>query len=263
MTFNEIILLIMMICGFAAALIIGMIWGIRNFLRSKSGKVIDRAKAQKKPLVLAASSGHLAKLMKVNEVLPGLLETAPFKQRKKKQRYVFNTPKTMEVELTAEEIENETARSLTEDCVNVMLKANTEKVFLEDGVPVTLALADRVITTGVKGIGSLAYFEKLCKIEGIKDKITELSKIKKFKVIAEYLTGLAAQITIIRLDVIRAYFDADYSQEDSQHQHDFFFVQGYREAQNKEKATEKIFIYGGIAMGIVGCVMGAILAFMS
>lgn len=262
MTLEQLLMWVLMISGFGTAVLVGVAWAVRNYLRSRTGKTIDRAKAQKKPLVLAASASHLAKFLRVSEVMPGVLETAAFKKRLKKDRKVFKSAKNQPVELTEEEIADAKARELTEDCINKVLKLNTEKVFLEDGVPLTLAVGDRVISTGVKGIGAMAYFEKLCKIEGIKDLIGKLKASDEYRAVGTYLENLASQISLIDLDTIRLYFDADYSQEDEQHQNEFYYIQGHRDAQNAEHKTEKIFIYGGIAIGIVGCVMGALLAFI-
>lgn len=263
MTFEQLLMWILVISGFGVALIVGLAWGLRNYLRSRTGKIIDRAKAQKKPLVLAASSGHLAKFLKVSEVFPGMLETFQFKKRLKRNRKVFRSAKNNPAQLTPEEIEDAKARELTEDCINAVLTLNAEKVFLEDGVPLTLAVDDRAISVGIKGLGAMAYFEKLCKIENIKSVIGKLKEKPEFKAVGYYLENLASQISLINLDTIRLYFDSDYSQEDAQHQNEFYYVQGYRDGQNKEHATEKIFIYGGIAMGILGIVGGVIIAFIA
>jgi len=258
----ELVLFICTIAGLGSSVLIGLAWVVRNILRSKTGKIIDRAKAQRKPLVLAASLGHHAKLMHVTEVFPGMLETVKFGKRSGKNRKVFATPKYTEAELTKEEIQEEKSRELTQECLDSMLQLNTEKVFLEDGVPVTLALDDKVVTTGVKGIGALAFFEKLCKIDKIKDKIDGLKKSDTYKDVAEYLESLAAKVSIIKLDVLRNYFDSDWDQADAESQSEYYYVQGYRDGQKKEKGVEKMFIIGGIAIGIVGCVMGAVLAFL-
>jgi hypothetical protein len=258
----ELVLFICTIAGLGSSVLIGISWIIRNILRSKTGKVIDRAKAQHKPLVLAASLGHHAKLMRASEVFPGMLETAKFAKRTGKTRKVFATPKYTEVELTDVEIADEKSRELTQECLDGMLQLNTEKVFLEDGVPVTLALDDKVVTTGVKGIGALAFYEKLLKIDKIKDKIAELKNNSAFKDVGEYLEGLAAKISIINIEVLRNYFDSDWDQADAESQSEYYYVQGYRDGQKKEKGVEKMFIIGGIAIGIVGCVMGALLAFI-
>lgn len=258
----ELVLFICTIAGLGGSVLIGVAWAVRNLLRSKTGKVIDRAKAQRKPLVLAASLGHHARLMKVTEVFPGMLETTKFAKRAGKNRKVFATPRYTEVELSEGEIQDQASRELTQECLKNMLKLNTEKVFLEDGVPVTLALDDKVITTGVKGIGALAFYEKLLKIDKIKDKITELKESATLKEVGEYLESLASKLSIINIEVLRNYFDSDWDQADAESQSEYYYVQGYRDGQKKEKGVEKLFIIGGIAIGIVGCVMGAVLAFL-
>jgi hypothetical protein len=259
---DELIWAIISIAGLSSTVIIAVLWAVRNFLRAKTGKIIDLAKAQRKPLVLAASLGHHAKLLRTNEVFPGMLETTKFAKRAGKNRKTFSTPKYTEVELSEEEIQDQKSRELTQECLENMLKLNTEKVFLEDGVPVTLALDDKVITTGVKGIGALAFYEKLLKIDKIRDKIAELKESSTLKEVGEYLESLASKLSIINIEVLRNYFDSDWDQADAESQSEYYYVQGYRDGQKKEKGVEKLFIIGGIAMGVVGCVMGAVLAFL-
>jgi hypothetical protein len=259
---DELVWAVISIAGLSSAILIAVLWAVRNYLRTKSGKTIDAAKAQHKPLVLAASLDHHAKLLKVGSFIPGILETVKFKKRSGKNRRVFFAPKRTEVELTKEDIEDEKSRELTQECLTSILKLNTEKVFLEDGVPVTLALEDKVITTGVRGIGALAFYEKLTKIAGLKEKIIELKNNPALQEVGLYLENLASKVSLINIEVLRNYFDSDWDQSDEESQKEYHYMQGYRDGQKKEKGTEKIFIIGGIAMGIAGIIGGAVLAYL-
>jgi hypothetical protein len=143
-----------------------------------------------------------------------------------------------------------------------MLQSNTEKVFLEDSVPLTLALEDKTITTGVKGIGAFNHYEKLHKITELKEKIELLKNSATFQDIGIYLSGLLSQVTLINIDVLRNYFDADWNQSDDESQKEYHYTCGTRDAKRPEKGLEKWIVIGGIAIGISGMVGGIVIAFL-
>ena len=270
MSVNEVAFAVLALAGISSALIIGILWLVTGLLRSKSGKIIDTVKRAKKQLVIAVTPGHRANLFRVSQFVPGILETAKFSQRVSKKRKAFYEPEKTEVFLSLDDLsgssltdeEKKKSLELTQECLNYMLRANTEKIFLEDGVPVTLALEDKVITAGVKGIGALAFYEKLCKITLVKEKIVALKSSQVFHEVGLYLEGLASQVTLLNIDVLRSYFDSDWDQSDDETQKELHYMMGYRDGQKKEKGVEKFFIIGGIAMGILGVVGGAVLGYV-
>jgi hypothetical protein len=272
-TFNQVqaVYIILVIAGFASAIIVGLIWFFKNMMRSKSGKKIDAAKIGHKQIVIAATPGHRANLFNVNQFLPGILETAKFKERVSKKRKVFYEPEKTEVILTENDlvgIENLSAEEklrsieLTQQCLNYMLQTNTEKLFLEEGIPLTLAIEDKTITTGVKGIGAFNHYEKLHKIVNLKDKVEVLRKSPTFQDVGIYLSNLLSQVTLINIDVLRNYFDSDWDQSDDESQKEYYYTMGLRDGKKGEKGFEKWFIFGGIGIGIAGIVGGAVLAWL-
>lgn len=272
---DELVWAILTLAGFSAAILTVVLWVVTNALRSKSGKIIDSVKRSRtSQLLLAVTPTHRGNLFMVKPFLSGVLETAKFKERVRKKRKVFYEPKYTEVELGLNDLERDPAfkdmtdeqkvesLKLTQECLNFMLKANTEKVFLEDNVPLTLALEDKVISTGVKGVGALAFFEKLCKIKELKAQIKNLEESKEHKEIAEYLKTLLSRVTPINVDVLRNYWDSTFNQTDDESVHEAYYTQGRRDEHGERGGTEKLFIYGGIAFAIIGVVAGAILAFL-
>jgi hypothetical protein len=248
-----------------------ILWFVKNMMRTKSGKLIDSTKSRHKQLVLAVTPGHRANLIKVGQFLPGSLESAKFKDRVSKKRKVFYEPEKTVLPLSNSDLvgmenlpedQKSQALALTQQCLDYMLQANTEKVFLEDGVPLTLALEDKVITTGVKGIGAFNHYEKLHKIVGLKEKIELLKESAVFGEIGTYLTGLLSQVSLINIDVLRNYFDSDWNQSDDESQKEYYYTMGTRDAKRPEKGLEKWIVIGGIAIGISGMVGGIVIAFL-
>lgn len=267
---DELIWAIMTIAGIISTIVVVVLWAVRNVIRTKSGKAIDSARGRHHQLILSATPDHHARFMEVWQFMPGLIETTKFSKRMKKSRFVFSSPKKTDVELTLEEIdaakvEDDRKKSfiLTQECLTHMLRVNTEKVFIENGVPVTLAVEDKVVTAGVKGIGAMAYYEKLTKIDRIKDKIEDLKKNEVFHEVGDYLSSLAAQVSLIDINVLRNYFDSDYDQIDEESKNEWYYLQGSRDMQKKEKQIEKWAIIGGCAIGGIGLVGGLIFAYLS
>jgi hypothetical protein len=248
-----------------------ILWFVKNYLRTKSGKTIDSTKSQHKQLVLAITPGHKADLLKTNQMIPGTLETAKFKDRASKKRKIFYEPEKTQLILDDKDLigmenlsadEKVKALALTQECLNYMLQSNTEKVFLEDSVPLTLALADKVITTGVKGLGAFNHYEKLHKIVQLKEKVALLKQSASFRDIGDYLSGLLSQVTLINIDVLRNYFDADWNQSDDESQKEYHYTCGIRDAKKPEKGLEKWIVIGGLVMGIGGMAGGIVIALL-
>jgi hypothetical protein len=129
-------------------------------------------------------------------------------------------------------------------------------------VPTTkLNTEDKVITTGVKGIGALGFYEKLWKVNDLKGKIDSLKESSVFKEVGLYLQYMVSQVSLINPDVIRNYFDSDWNQNDAESQNEYHFTMGYRKGKKGEKGFEKWLIIGGlVTMGIgVGALVAAIM----
>lgn len=275
MTETETILLLLFIVGLISTVIIGVFWAVTNMLRSRSGKTLDRVKSSKgkKQLIAAVTPGHIARLLPASQAVPGVLETVKFEDRIKKQRQVFYEPEKIERLLTLKDINTEgltdeektRALALTQECFNFMLKGNTERVFLEEGIPLTIAIEDKVVTAGVKGIGALAIYEKLHKITDLKTQIAKLRELKEYQELVNYLNDLVSQVTPIQVDVLRNYFDSEWNQTTNEANEDRIYTTGFRDGANSRPKTadmSKLFIIGGIAIGIAGMVGGAVLAYL-
>lgn len=260
---DELIWAILTISGIISTIIVTVIWAVRNIIRTKSGKAIDTARGKHQEMILSATPDHHARFMNVKQFTPGLLETAKFSQRSKKKRLIFSSPQKNDITIDPNEISKDKSLELTQECLTHLLKANTEKVFIENGVPVTLAVEDKVVTAGVKGIGAMAFYEKLAKIDNIKDKITLLENNEVFREVGDYLAGLAAKISLIDINVLRSYFDADYDQIDEESKNEWYYLQGSRDMQKKEKQIEKWAIIGGCAIGAIGLIGGLVFAYLS
>lgn len=272
-TYNQMQMVwaILTVAGFATAIMIVIAWAVKNVLRSKSGKKIDSAKAGHKQLIIAATPGHRANIFKVNQFLPGILETAKHKERISKKRKVFFEPEKTHILLAESDLvgienlsdeEKKQSLSLTQQCLDYQLQSNTEKLFLEEGIPLTLAIEDKTITTGVKGLGAFNYYEKLHKIVILKDKVEALKNSATFHDVGVFLNDLISQVTLINIDVLRNYFDSDWDQSDDESQKEYYYTMGLRDGKKGEKGFEKWFIFGGIGIGIAGIVGGAVLAWL-
>jgi hypothetical protein len=268
----QIVWAILVAIGIGSTILVIVFWVVKNMLRSKSGKVIDSVKSRHKELLLAATPGHRAHLFKVGQFLAGRLETGKFDDRVKNKRKTFREPERTNVFLQESDLagmdnlspeEKKQSLALTQECLTHMLNVNTDKVFLEDGVPVTLAVEDKVIVTGVKGIGALAFYEKLYRIQQLREKIDALEQNSTFKDVGEYLKNLLSQVSLINIDVLRNYFDADYNQTDEESQNEYHFMMGVRKGRQGEKNQfSKLIVYGAIGVAIAGVVGGAVLAWL-
>ena len=252
-----------------AVVILG-IWFVKNMLRSKSGKTIDNVKSSHKQLLLAATPSHRGNLFKVQSFIPGVLQTTTFDKRIKGKRKVFYEAEKNKIALdvsdfssieSLSEEERKQRLAITQDCLDFILENNTKKVYLEDSVPMTIAVEDKVITTGIPGIGAMAYLEKLFSINGLHEKIAVMEKSPTFRDVALYLKSLASQLTVIDIDILRNYFNADWNQSNDDIKHDLHWTMGYREKNKGDNPFQKwILIAGFVVLGIgVGALIAAIM----
>jgi hypothetical protein len=263
-------MIITILLAIVPVVIVLVLWFVKNLLRSKSGKIIDNVKSSHKQLLLAATPSHRGNLFKVHSFIPGVLQTTTFDKRIKNKRKVFYEAEKTQIALDVSDFTNGAALSeddkkmrlaITQDCLNFILDNNTKKVYLEDSVPLTIAVEDKVITTGIPGIGAMAYLEKLFTINSLKEKITVMKQSAAFKDVAFYLESLASQLTVIDIDVLRNYFNADWNQSNDDIKHDLHWTMGYREKNKGDNPFQKwILIAGFVVLGIgVGALIAAIM----
>lgn len=259
---DELIWAILTLSGFGATIALTVAWAVTNFLRAKNGKELDRAKRSRSPVVLVNSLSHYASFKKVSKFMPGVLETVKFNKRAKKKRSIFFSPERVEIDIKPEDVKKGKDAELTKQCAQNMINLMATKVFLEDGVPVTVAVEDKIVTAGIPGLAAKSFYDKLEKVENLQEEINILKKHPDFKDLGNALEFILAKVSLIDFDVIRDYFDVTWNQVDSESYADQNYMQGVRDGAKKEQGTEKMIVYGGIAMGICGIVGGAILAFL-
>ena len=261
--------------------IVTLFWLWRNRSRTKISKLIDSVKNKNVQLVLAASLGSFAKLLRAKDFNPeGVIETLPFKKRAKgkERRRTFFPPRKInvgsateiqEVITYPESVEDakrlETAE-LTRELLQNMINLTSEKVFLEGvGVPISVVVEDKVITANVKGLGAMEFYKKLEKVSQLGPKIKLLLASQNYKDVGEALQYLYSKISIVPFDLIRDYFDESYDQSNEDSQKEWHYTQGYRDgvaSVKKDKDQGKLFLYMGLGIGIAGIVGGVALAFV-
>lgn len=260
----------------AAVIILVTVMLVKNWLRTKEGKIIDAAKGKRAHLVLGASLGPFAKLMKCTDFNPeGILQTIRFSERWKKRsvpRKVYNPPQKVTVDL--EEIKNELglpkiptqqeieAAELTHELIQNALDLNTQKVFLEGcRIPISVACEDKVVWANVKGLGAEAFYSKLEKVQKLGDKIKALQADADFKDVGDVLGSLYSKISLIDFDFIRSYFGESYTQSNDKSQKEYHYTMGFNDGVESVKGTKdngKLFLYMGLAGLVVGGVIAAI-----
>ena len=150
--------------------------------------------------------------------------------------------------------------------IQTMIDKTNEKVFLEGvGVPISVVVEDKVITTNIKGLGTMEFYRKLEKVSNLGAKIKALSENGSFKEVGDALMYLYSKISIVPFDLIREYFDESYDQSNEESQKEWHYTQGYRDGQasaKKDKDLGKLFLYMGLGVGIAGIAGGIALAFV-
>jgi len=260
----------------AAVIVLATVMVVKNFLRTKEGKIIDAAKGKRSHLLIAASLGPFAKLLKANDFNPeGILETLRFRDRlksRRNRRKVYNPPQKVMVDVesvkremglsnvpTNEEI---ATAELTQELIQRELDLTTEKVFLEGcRIPVSVVVEDKVVVAGVKGLGAMAFYKKLEAVQKLGPKIESLLADADFEDVGEALQQLYSKISMVPFHLIRDYFDESYDQSNDESQKEYHYTMGYRDgvaSVKKGPDTGKLFLYMGLAGLIVGGVIAAI-----
>ena len=261
--------------------VVTALWAWRNHSRTKVSKTIDAVKGKPVQLLLAASLGSFAKLLRAQDFNPeGVLETLKFKQRAKgkQRRRTYFPPRKVNVgsatevmaalefpEGTVDAKKLEIAE-LTREMTQLMIDKTSEKVFLEGvGVPISVVVEDKVITANIKGLGVIEFYKKLETISNLGNKIKALAAHAAYKDLGEALVYLYSKISIIPYDFIREYFDESYDQSNEESQKEWHYTQGYRDGQasaKRDKDQGKLFLYMGLGVGIAGIAGGVALAFV-
>ncbi len=271
---------IVAVIGIVAAIILVVFTVVKNFLRTKEGKIIDSAKGKRSHLLIAASLGPFAKLLRANDFNPeGVLETLKFKDRLKKRsnrRKIYNPPQKVDVTLesikrdmelsnppTAAQLE---AAELTRELIQKELDLTGEKVFLEGcRIPISVVVEDKVVVAGVKGLAALSFYKKLEAVQKLGPKIKSLLVNADFKDVGEALELLYSRISLVPFNVIRDYFDESYDQSNDESQKEYHYTMGYRDgvaSVKKGQDNSKLFLYMGLAGLITGGVIAAIGLFL-
>jgi hypothetical protein len=266
--------------GVAFTVVTGL-WLWKNRSRTKASKTLDSVKGKPVQLLLAASLGSFAKLLRAQDFNPeGVLETLKFKMRTKgkQRRRTYFPPRKVNVGSATEVMANlefpegtpeakklEIAE-LTREMAQLMIDKTSEKVFLEGvGVPISVVVEDKVITANIKGLGVMEFYKKLETISNLGNKIKALSSHAAYKDLGEALTYLYSKISIVPYDFIREYFDESYDQSNEESQKEWHYTQGYRDGQASSKHDKdqgKLFLYMGLGVGIAGIAGGVALAFV-
>ena len=272
---------IVAVVAIVAIIILAIFIVVKNLLRTKEGKIIDSAKGKRSHLILAASLGPFAKLLKANDFNPeGVLETVKFKNRWKKKsaiRRIYNPPKKQIVPLdvvkeqmglppmpTQAQID---AAQLTRDLIQKELDLTTEKVFLEGcRIPVSVAVEDKVVWSGIKGLGAETFFNKLEAVQRVGPKIQILLRSPVFKEVGEVLEQLYNKVSLVPFDLVRSYFGESYDQSNDKSQKEYHYTMGFNDGVESVKKSsdskDKMFMYLGL-MGIGGgCAIAAIGLFL-
>lgn len=267
--------------GIAAAIILVCFIVVKNYLRTKEGKIIDAAKSKRSHLILAASLGSFAKLMPAQDFNPeGVLETVKFKNRWKKRsviRKIYNPPKERMVTLDSVKEEMELpdeptqaqleAAQLTRDLIQKELDLTTRRVFLEGcRIPISIAVEDKVVWSGIKGLGAEAFFGKLDQIQRLGPKIKALVSTSNFKDVGEALEQLYNKVSLVPFDLIRSYFGESYNQSNDKSQKEYHYTMGFNDGVESVKHTSessnKMWMYMGIIGIAGGCAIAAIGLFL-
>jgi hypothetical protein len=263
--------------------VVTALWIWRNHSRTKISKTIDSVKGKPVQLLLAASLGSFAKLLKASDFNPeGVLETLKFRSRAKGKkgirRRIYNPPRKINVgsssevkdiidfpEGTEEAKKIETAE-LTRQMMQNMINLTNEKVFLEGvGVPISVVVEDKVVVANIKGLGAMEFYNKLDQVKNLGAQIKALSASQTFKDVGDALTYLYSKISIVPFDLIRNYFDESYDQSNEESQKEWYHMQGYRDgvaSVKKDKDQGKMFLYMGLGLGIAGLGGGLAFAFL-
>jgi hypothetical protein len=270
---------IVAVVGLVAAIILAMYIVVKNWLRTKEGKIIDAAKGKRSHLLIAASLGPFAKLLKANDFNPeGILETIKFKDRLKKRmrRKIYNPPQKVNVDIESIKQEMDLSNSptqdqldtaeLTRELIQKELDLTSEKVFLEGcRIPISVVVEDKVVFAGIKGLAATSFYQKLDKISKLGPKIDALVSDADFKDVGEALSQLYNRVSLVPFNLIRDYFDESYDQSNDESQKEYHYTMGYRDgAASKGKSSEnqKLIMYASLAIGIAGIIGGAALAFV-
>jgi hypothetical protein len=269
--------------GLIGFVVVTGLWFWKNHSRTKISKTIDSSKNKNVHLLLAASLGSFAKLMKSWDFNPeGVLETMKFKNRAKSakgtRRKTYFPPRKVNVGSAAEieavldfpetvdDAKKREVAELQREMMQNMINLTSEKVFLEGvGVPISVVVEDKVVTANIKGLGAMEFYKKLEKVKSLSTKIKAMAQSANYKEIGEILEYLLSKISFVNFDLIREYFDESYDQSNEDSQGEWLYTQGYRDGVSsvkRDKDQGKMFMWFGLGIGIIGVGAGIAMAFL-
>ena len=234
------------------------IYAYNSYVNPKEAKEIKKAKQRKLPLILTAGLSHFADLFTVTEFIPeGVMETAPFGKGVKRKNLRFQLPRKYTIDSleVAEGKDEEKTRALLQK----ILDLNSDKVILRDArSPIFIAVRDKSVAAGIKGIGALGFLNKLEKLSKIKEKIDVLKTTEGFTDIGKLLEDFHSEISLIDFDAIRMNLSLGWDQtiDNSVKEQDQNI--GFRQAKKGDKDFKTMCLYMGVLLIGVALVIAVI-----
>lgn len=237
--------------------------GFESHRTPKEAKETKRSKVKKLPLILAAGLSHFADLFSMQEFMPeGVLETKPIGRKGEKHSLRFVTPRKIKAELL--EVAEGKDAELTTALLQRFYDLNTEKVFLRHtGVPIMVAVRDKTIAAGIKGLGALSFIAKLEKLEKLDKQIAALENTDNFKDLGGLLKEFRSKISVIDFDAIRTNVPDGWDQTIGEAMKEYDRTVGEREKARQGNDLFKMILIAGvivavmiIAAGVVAAILG-------
>lgn len=215
-------LLIILVGALFIVLIIFLgIYAYQNYVTPKEAKETTKSKKKKLALILTAGLGHMADLFSVTEVIPEGVFEAVSGKKVKKQILRFQVPRKINID--GLEVAEGKDSAITTEVLQHVLNLNSEKVILRDArSPLFIAVRDKTVAAGIKGIGALAFLDKLESLTKIKEKIGVMKNVEGFKELGELLERFESKVSLIDFDVIRTNLALGWDQsiDESLREHD-------------------------------------------
>jgi hypothetical protein len=199
-SFIDMLIIIAGVFAIGLIVVVGL-WAYSEHRIPREGKTLRKAKARKLPVILIAGLSHFADLFHVNEFIAKVMETDRIGRGRYKTRLRFQLPDKARVDSL--DVEEGMDEEKTKELLNLILKHNSEQVFLRDTrTPITIAVRDLPIAAGIKGIGALTFIKKLWRVKQLEDKIKALKKSEKFKDLGDLLDEFRREVSVVDFDAI-------------------------------------------------------------
>lgn len=188
------------------------VWAYQNHVTPKEARETKKAKQKKWPLILTVGLSHFADLFAVSEIIAGrIMETTPIGKGLKKYSLRFQLPQKNKVD--GLEVADGKDEDLTREVLQCVLNLNAEKVMLRDTrSPLFIAVQDKTIAAGIKGIGALTFINKLEKLCSVKEQVNKLAETSGFEELGKVCQSFLEKITLVDFDAIRTHFTLSWDQ---------------------------------------------------